>query len=443
MSSDISYYKIVPKPFSETSKSDTNNENQETSSSSSSSSSQQNQGQGTSSSSGQGTSSSSGQGTSSSSGQGQDKGVGQELEGTSSPEQIQLTEEHKKILQKEDEIMAKITGQTKDLVDPETNEQPKTDSLFGKALAFYMVIVKAYFGLIFKLGDSGAKMLIETIFPGELAEQIFSENPDIKKIVPAFTKVIQVLENPIFRAKLNEFITRIKQTLEPQVGRLLDSVIQIFLDVGTKNMSKLFSSLAITISAFPPAAVVIDIANLMSAGIHTAASALDVAGVSLDSLASMKKSIMSSADDFTQMVDTTLNSLDTLKEPSKMLEKTVTDKITPNASITTPVTDKETSNKETSNKEIPKKEKTTTTSTVETPKKEEPVKPVVKTLVPPTKPLVPPTKPPAPVKKGGGTIKNLKNKTSRILKSIFDFNQTNKIKKTRRRQNKKYTRKYK
>ena len=126
---------------------------------------------------------------------------------------MQLTEEHKKILQKEDEIIAKISSQSKELVDPDTNEEPKSDSLFGKAIAFYMVIVRAYFGLILKLGDSGAKMLIETIFPGELAEQIFSENPDIKKIVPAFTKIIQVLENPVFRAKLNEFVTNIKKTL--------------------------------------------------------------------------------------------------------------------------------------------------------------------------------------------------------------------------------------
>jgi hypothetical protein len=394
MSSNISYFKIVPKPFS---KEDSSSSEQELNQ-------KLNKGQGT-----------EGQG---SNGQGQNKGQGtegqQSQEQTQLTEQMQLTEEHKKILQKEDEIIAKISSQSKDLVDPETNQEPKTDSLFGKALAFYMVIVKAYFGLIFKLGDSGARMIIETIFPGELAEQIFSENPDIKKIVPAFTKVIQVLENPIFRAKLNEFITKIKQTLEPQVGRLLDSVIQIFLDVGTKNMSKLFSSLAISISAFPPAAVVIDIANLMSAGVHTAASALDVAGVSLDSLASMKKSIMSSADDFTQMVDSTLNSVDAIKEPSKMLEKTVTDKITTPVAASAPVAS------------------TSSAPIAATPVEKTPVQ--VATTPKPVKPLA---------KKGGGTIKNLRNQTSRILKSIFDFNQTNKIKKTRRKNHKKYTRKYK
>jgi len=472
MSSDISYFKIVPKPFSETSK-------QKESSTSSDGSSKQ-----ASTTSSDGTSSSSKQGTSTQDllkqglnqkinqgliqgqeGPGQKQGQG--LEGTSSPqsqvqtpEQIQLTEEHKKILQKEDEIMAKISGQSKDLVDPETNEEPKTDSLFGKALAFYMVIVKAYFGLIFKLGDSGAKMLIEAVFPGELAEQIFSENPDIKKIVPAFTKVIQVLENPVFRAKLNEFVTRIKQTLEPQVSKVLDSVIQILLDVGTKNISKLFSSLAITISAFPPAAVVIDIANLMSAGIHTAASALDVAGVSLDSLASMKKTILSSADDFTEMVDTTLKSLDTLTEPSKMLAEQGTSLVTPSAvtpsavtpstvtpSAVTPSTvtpsavtpsavtpsavtpSTVTPSTVTPSAVTPNKEEPVTTTVKETPKKEEAQK------------KEEPVKPAA--KKGGGTIKNLKNQTSRILKSIFDFNQTNKIKKTRRKNHKKYTKKYK
>ena len=409
MSSDISYYKIVPKPFS---KSDTNSgSNQGQAEQGTQGSKQGTQGSSSQQVEGQGQSLMQGQSPGQSQGQGQNPGQ--------SREQVQLTEEHKQILQKEDEIMAKISSQSKDLVDPETNEQPKTDSLFGKALAFYMVIVKTYFALMFKLGDSGAKMIIDTFLPTELSQQIFSENPDIKKIVPAFTKVIHVLENPVFRAKLNEFVTRIKQTLEPQVSRLLDSVMQIFLDVGTKNMSKLFSSLAIAISAFPPAAVVIDIANLLSAGIHTGASALDVAGVSLDSLASMKKSIMAYADDFTKMVDTTLNSVETLKDPSNMLEKTMTDK------ITTP---------------IPLK-------------KEEPViQPQVteKSPVVPQPPIVtqPPVTPikepvPAPVKKGGGTIKNLRNKTSRILKSIFDFNQTNKIKKTRRRQNKKHTRKYK
>ena len=414
MSSEISYYKIVPKPFSETSKSDTNNGSATSSSSSQSSSSntssgQENKGLGNQ---GEGSSSGQSQGQNQSEGQNQSQGQNQGEEGTSSQQsQMQLTEEHKKILQKEDEIIAKISSQSKDLVDPETNEEPKTDSLFGKALSFYMVIVRAYFGLIFKLGDTGAKMIIETIFPGELAEQIFSENPDIKKIVPAFTKVIQVLENPVFRAKLNEFITRIKQTLEPQAKRLLDSVMQIFLDVGTKNMSKLFSSLAISVSAFPPAAVVIDIANLMSAGIHTAASALDVAGVSFDSLASMKKSIMASADDFTKMVDTTLNSVDTIKDPSKMLEKSMTDKpVTTTPSVKPPP--------------IPKVEEPVATKTPE------PVK-------------APSVKTPPVIKKGGGTVKHLRNKTSRILKSIFEFNQTNKMKKTRRKHHKKHTRKYK
>jgi hypothetical protein len=392
MSSDISYYKIVPKPNSETSEPNNGSSSSSSQSSSSNTSSGQNKG------------------LSQNQGQSEGQNQNQGLEGTQegqqqTPEQMQLTEEHKKILQKEDEIIAKISSQSKELVDPDTNEEPKSDSLFGKAIAFYMVIVRAYFGLILKLGDSGAKMLIETIFPGELAEQIFSENPDIKKIVPAFTKIIQVLENPVFRAKLNEFVTNIKKTLEPQVSRLLDSVLQIFLDVGTKNMSKLFSSLAISISAFPPAAVVIDIANLMSAGVHTAASALDVAGVSLDSLASMKKSIMSSADNFTQMVDSTLNSVDTLKDPSKMLEKSMTDK------ITTPV------------------KPPTDSESVKPPPVPEPVKTPVAVKT--------------PVKKGGGTVKNLRTQTSRILKSIFDFNQTNKIKKTRRKHHKKYTRKYK
>jgi outer membrane biosynthesis protein TonB len=185
-------------------------------------------------------------------------------------------------------------------------------------------------------------------------------------------------------------------------------------------MSKLFSSLAITISAFPPAAVVIDIANLMSAGIHTAASALDVAGVSFDSLAKMKKTILSSADDFTQMVDSTLNSLDTVKEPSKMLTDQGTSTTPPVTPITPPVTP------------------ITPPVTKETPKKEEPV---IKAQTPVKAPTTP-VKAPAPVKKGGGTIKNIRNQTSRILKSIFDFNQTNKIKKTRRKNHKKYTRKY-
>jgi hypothetical protein len=411
MSSNISYFKIVPKPFSKEDSSSEQGLNQKL-----------NQGQGLEEQNqgleGQNQGQGQNQGLEEQNqGQGQNQGLeGQGTSSQQSQEQMQLTEEHKKILQKEDEIIAKISSQSKELVDPETNEEPKTDSLFGKALAFYMVIVKAYFALIFKLGDSGAKMLIETIFPGELAEQIFSENPDIKKIVPAFTKIIQVLENPIFRAKLNDFVTKIKKTLEPQARRLLDSVLQIFLDVGTKNMSKLFSSLAISISAFPPAAVVIDIANLMSAGIHTAASALDVAGVSLDSLASMKKSIMSSADDFTQMVDSTLNSVDTLKDPSKLLEKTMTDKITAPLAAATPLA--------TAPLAAATPLATAPLAVVAAaPKKEEPVKPLAK--------------------KGGGTIKNLRNQTSRILKSIFDFNQTNKIKKTRRKNHKKHTRKYK
>ena len=164
MSSDISYYKIVPKPFS---KSDRNNGSQ----------GQEEQGtqgskQGT-----QGSSSQQVEGQGQSLMQGQSQGQGQNP--GQSQEQVQLTEEHKQILQKEDEIMAKISSQSKDLVDPETNEQPKTDSLFGKALAFYMVIVKTYFALMFKLGDSGAKMIIDTFLPTELSQQIFSENINV------------------------------------------------------------------------------------------------------------------------------------------------------------------------------------------------------------------------------------------------------------------------
>ena len=230
----------------------------------------------------------------------------------------QISEEHKRIMEKEQEIINNIKGQ---VANPTTGEEPDEESVVGKAIALYMVFVKTYFAIMLKVGDYGAKTLIQMFLPSDVSEQILSDNPDISKIVKTFTQMINVLERPEFRNNLSMFVGKLKQTIEPQMMKLLNSAMKIFIEVAEKNASKLILSLVNSVTAaFPPAALVVDVAALMSSGLHAATSGLNLFGVSTDGLVNMKKSAMSSVDEFTQMLDSMTNFSDgpTIKtEPSQ------------------------------------------------------------------------------------------------------------------------------
>jgi len=307
----------------------------------------------------------------------------------------QLSEEHREIIQKEEEIISKIQEKGSEYAKQTDSESSDEETVVGKAIALYMVFVKTYFALMLKVGDTGAKSLIQMFLPGDVSEQVLSDNPDMSKVVKTFSKLITLLENPEFRKKIAEVFGKLRETVEPQVMKLFNGVLKVFIDVAEKNASKLIITLVNTLTAaFPPFAVVVDAAALISAGLHTAASGLHLVGMSTDSLAKMKDTVFKTIDDFTKTIDSMTNF------PSNV-KKTMENPLLP-----------------------------TVVPTVK------PVPTVVPTVVPAIKP--------APIK-GGASIRNLQGQTkkitNRILKTLRIMNHTNKIKhKHKKTKTKKYRR---
>ena len=312
----------------------------------------------------------------------------------------QLSEEHREIIQKEEEIIRKIQEKGSEYAGtnkPTDSESSDEETVVGKAIALYMVFVKTYFALMLKVGDTGAKSLIQMFLPGDVSEQVLSDNPDMSKVVKTFSKLITLLENPEFRKKIAEVFGRLRETVEPQVMKLFNGVLKVFIDVAEKNASKLIITLVNTLTAaFPPFAVVVDAAALISAGLHTAASGLHLVGMSTDSLAKMKDTVFKTIDDFTKTIDSMTNFPSNVK---KTMENP----------LTTPL----------------------------------PAVKSVPTVVPTVNPVS--TVKPVPMK-GGASMRNLQGQTkkitNRILKTLRIMNHTNKNKnKHKKTKTKKYRRK--
>jgi flagellar motor protein MotB len=204
---------------------------------------------------------------------------GQGIQGLQARPVAADSEEHKKILEKEkviEDLLRQYTQQTQAAVaNGSTTEQDAQKK--NVAIDFFMKMMKTYFALILKFGDTVANSVIRITMPAQIANPIISDTPlNIADLVKTADRVNQVLANPEFKTELGHMFENTSNAVNPQIKMLLNKMADIFGDVAEKAGSKLANTAAITVSgAFPPLAVVFDIANLISVGINAVTSGVD------------------------------------------------------------------------------------------------------------------------------------------------------------------------
>ena len=231
-----------------------------------------------------------GQGQQGIQGQGQQgiQGQGQEgIQGLQARPVAADSEEHKKILEKEkviEDLLRQYTQQTQTAIaNGSTTEQDAQKK--NVAVDFFMKMMKTYFALILKFGDTVANSVIRITMPAQIANPIISDTPlNIADLVKTADRVNQVLANPEFKTELGHMFENTSNAVNPQIKMLLNKMADIFGDVAEKAGSKLANTAAITVSgAFPPLAVVFDIANLISVGINAVTSGVDAVSTAANS----------------------------------------------------------------------------------------------------------------------------------------------------------------
>ena len=167
-------------------------------------------------------------------------------------------------------------------------EQPEDDDDQNVAVDFFMKMVKTYLALVFKFGDTVANMVIRMVLPAQLAEPIISDGPlNLGEFVKTADRVNQVLASPQFKIQLKSMIENTGQALSPPIKSLLNKVADILLDVAGKTGSKLATTTAVTLSAFPPFAPIFAIADLLSVGIKAVSSGVKLISTTANSGAKM------------------------------------------------------------------------------------------------------------------------------------------------------------
>ena len=189
------------------------------------------------------------------------------------------SEEHKKILEKEkviEDLLRQYTQHTDAAIanGATTEEDAKKKNV---AVDFFMKMMKTYFALVLKFGDTVANSVIRMTMPAQIANPIISDTPlNIADLVKTADRVNQVLANPEFKNELGRMFENTSNAVNPQIKMLLNKMADIFGDVAERAGSKLANTAAITVSgAFPPLAIVFDIANLISVGINAVTSGVD------------------------------------------------------------------------------------------------------------------------------------------------------------------------
>ena len=196
------------------------------------------------------------------------------------------SEEHKKILEKEkviEDLLRQYTHQTEAAIANGTTsaEDAQTQNV---AVDFFLKMVKTYFALILKFGDTVASSVIRIIMPAQIANPIISNTPlNIAELVKTADRVNQVLANPEFKTELGYMFENTSNAVNPQIKMLLNKMADIFMDVAGKTGTKLASTAAISLSAFPPLAVAFDIANLISVGINAMSSGINAVSTAANS----------------------------------------------------------------------------------------------------------------------------------------------------------------
>ncbi len=162
---------------------------------------------------------------------------------------------------------------------PETNDDEQ-----NVAVDFFIKMVKTYFALVIKFGDTVANTVIRMALPAQLAEPIISDTPlNLGDLVKTADRVNQVLAHPDFKSQLRAMVENTSNAVNPQIKLLLNKMADVILDVAGKTGSKLASTAAISLSAFPPLAVAFDIANLVSVGINAVSSGINLVSTTANS----------------------------------------------------------------------------------------------------------------------------------------------------------------
>lgn len=162
--------------------------------------------------------------------------------------------------------------------------QPEDTEANNVAVDFFLKMVKTYFALVLKFGDTVASTVIRMTMPAQIADPIISNTPlNVAELVKTADRVNQVLANPAFKTELGYMFDNTSNAVNPQIKMLLNKMADIVMDVAGKTGTKLASTAAISLSAFPPFAVVFDIANLMSVGINAMSSGINMVSTATNS----------------------------------------------------------------------------------------------------------------------------------------------------------------
>ena len=200
--------------------------------------------------------------------------------------------DHQKILEKEkiiEDLLRQYTqqqqqGQQGQQGQQQQGQQGDDAQTQNKAVDFFLKMVKTYFALVLKFGDTVANTVIRMTMPSAIATPIISDTPlNVADLIKTADRVNQVLANPDFKTELGHMFENTSDAVNPQIKMLLNKMADIVMDVAGKTGSKLASTAAISLSAFPPLAVAFDIANLVSVGINAATSGIDAVSTAANS----------------------------------------------------------------------------------------------------------------------------------------------------------------
>ena len=152
------------------------------------------------------------------------------------------------------------------------------------AVDFFLKMVKTYFALVLKFGDTVANSVIRMTMPSQIADPIISDTPlNIADLVKTADRVNQVLANPEFKSELGNMFDNTSDAVNPQIKMLLNKMADIILEVAGKTGSKLASTTAVTLSAFPPFAPIFAIADFLTVGINAVTSGVNMVSTAANS----------------------------------------------------------------------------------------------------------------------------------------------------------------
>jgi hypothetical protein len=185
---------------------------------------------------------------------------------------------NKQILERQkhmEDLMTQYNQSVQAKSGPETDEDGGANE--NVAVDFFLKMVKTYFALVLKFGDTVANTVIRMTMPAQIADPIISDTPlNVADLIKTADRVNQVLANPGFKAELGHMFENTSNAVNPQIKMLLNKMADVVMEVAGKTGSKLASTAAISLSAFPPFAVAFDIANLISVGINVVSSGMKV-----------------------------------------------------------------------------------------------------------------------------------------------------------------------